>query len=112
MNIDRLQKLKDKKAAIDAQIRDLAARERHQQRKDDTRRKIIIGALALEHLEKNKESAFARTLLPLLDEYVGRSQDRQLLNAHFETVGLPQLPINDSRDDHQSLKNKFPNATA
>ena len=111
MNADRLKKLREKKAAIDAQIRDLSARDRQQQRKDETRRKIILGAFALEHLEKNKTSPFAKTLLPLLDEYVSRQYDRDLLNARLVPLGLaplpplPEQPANDDKTD--SLKSDF-----
>ena len=117
MTSSRLQKLRDKKAQLEAQIKDAAARERQQYRKDDTRRKIILGAFALEHLEKNKNSAFAKTLLPLLDEYVTRAQDRDLLNAHFKTLGLPDLsplapsPANESASKDRPLKDDFPKSS-
>ena len=122
MTSARLQKLRDKKDQIQAQIKDLASRERQQQRKDDTRRKIILGAFALEHLEKNKTSSFAQTILPLLDEYVTRPQDRELLNAHFQNLGLSELPplppqpanestATDSPTKDRPLKDDFPKSS-
>ncbi len=69
----------DKKAAllkrqeeIANQLKQLNARERETERKLDTRRKVIAGALALEHLAKNPNSEFGKTLFRLLDEYVDR----------------------------------------
>lgn len=112
MTTERLKKLRDKKAALEAQIRDLTSRERQQERKDDTRRKIILGAFALEHLEKNRDSHFTKTLLPLLDEYVTRQQDRDLLNARLEPLGLAPLPplppdTQEPANDDKRLKEAF-----
>ena len=44
---------------------------------EDARRKIITGALALEHLEKNPDSEFGKVMFRLLDEYT-RPDDRPL----------------------------------
>lgn len=88
---DRLQKLRDKAAQIQARIKDIESRDREQARKNDTRRKIIVGSHALEHMIKNKNSAFFKTLWPLLDEYVTRPQDRDLLNACFREEGITEL---------------------
>ncbi len=95
----RLQQLRDKLADLDqsraevkARLKDAETKEQQQERKRDARRKIIIGAHALEHMVKNRDSAFTATLWPILDEYVTRPQDRKLLNEYFETVGLKALP--------------------
>src|SRR4051794_31307240 len=75
---DRLELLRQKRDQLDAQLKALEARNKQTERKADTRRKIIAGALALEHFERNRDSEFARTLLRLLDEYVVRPHDRAL----------------------------------
>lgn len=49
-----------------------------QKRKDDTRRKIITGALVLERAEA--DAAFAAELAALLNRYVTRPQDRALFD--------------------------------
>jgi hypothetical protein len=54
---------------ISQQLKQLKAREKDNERKADTRRKVIAGALALEHLVKNPDSEFAKTLIWLLDNY-------------------------------------------
>ena len=46
-------------------------------RAEDIRRKVIAGALALEHATRNPGSEFARIMVRLLDEYA-RPQDRRL----------------------------------
>src|SRR5215469_15967927 len=75
---DRLQTLREKREQLDAQLRALEARNKQAERKADTRRKVIAGALALEHYEKNRDSEFHRIIFRLLDEYVVRPHDRAL----------------------------------
>ena len=76
-----------KKAQIEAQLKQLDARERQAKRKADTRRKIIAGALALEHAEH--DPAFAATLNDLIERFVTKPAERELF-------GLEQLaPANE-----------------
>ena len=75
---DRLQTLRVRRDQLDAQLKALEARQKQADRKADTRRKVITGALALEHFEANRDSEFARALYRLMDEYVTRPYDRML----------------------------------
>jgi hypothetical protein len=70
---------------IKAQIKAEEAREKAKQRKIDTRKKIIIGALAQTHMEKNPHSDFAKKLAQLIDEYVIKDTER----SYFD---LPPIP--------------------
>ena len=63
------------------------AAEKDQARRDDTRRKVIAGALALEHFEKNPGSEFGKKMFELLDEYT-RPDDRHLF-AFLPVRGVP-----------------------
>jgi len=81
---DKLAALEKAKAEIHArqlklnrEMRAVRSRQKNQDRADDARRKIIAGALALEHAEKNPGSQFARIMHKLLDEYA-RPEDRHL----------------------------------
>ena len=88
---NRLQTLLDKRAKLDAQIKAAQARSRSQARKDDTRRKIIIGALAKDHMAMHPNSAFAQELRALLNEHVKRPKDRALLNLEQDNAdGAPR----------------------
>ncbi len=78
---DRLQSLRQKREQLDAQLALLEARHKQAERKSDTRRKVIAGALALEHFEANPGSEFARVMMRLLDEYVVRPHDRVLFTC-------------------------------
>ncbi len=70
--------------------RDLArelAKGKDQARRDDARRKIIAGALALEHSELHPDSEFGQTMRMLLREHV-RADDRHL----FEFLSPQEAP--------------------
>jgi len=75
---EQLQDLETKKAQLDARIAKKKAVLRGQKRKEDTRRKIIAGALALEHMAHDKK--FRSTMGKLLDEHVTRDDDRKLFD--------------------------------
>jgi hypothetical protein len=75
---DRLKTLRERREQLDAQLRALEARSKQAEPKADTRRKVIAGALALEHYEKNPDSEFHRIIFRLLNEYVVRPHDRAL----------------------------------
>lgn len=83
---DRRSTLLDQRRAIDEQLRKIDARQREQDRKDDTRRKVIAGALALEDMQKNPHSPFARRLHDLLNEFV------ELRSRHLFSF-LPKLDV-------------------
>ena len=78
----------EKLAKLDAQIKAVQARERQKERKRDTRRKIIAGALALENLKRHPDSVFANEMAALIDEYVLKDTDRAL----FDLEPLPDDP--------------------
>lgn len=74
----QLEALRQKEAQLKAQIQKKAAQVRAAERKRDTRRKIIAGALALEHMEHDAQ--FANVLKRLLNEHVTRPEDRKLFD--------------------------------
>lgn len=75
---DKLQKLEHRRSKIVAEIARVKAREAAQARRDDTRRKVLLGALILSMVEKGEwpkekvDSALAR--------FLTRPQDRMLFN--------------------------------
>lgn len=78
---ERIAALQEKERQIKAQLQREKARLREDERKRDTRRKIIAGALALEH----KDPAFQEQMRRLIQEYVTRPDERALF-------GLDPLP--------------------
>jgi len=87
---DKMATLRKRQEEIANQLKLLEAREREQARKDDSRRKIIAGALALEHFEKNPESDFGRQMFRLLDEYVEPRNRGLFPNLPAKGTGTPK----------------------
>lgn len=80
---DRLTKLEEQRARINAQIQRVKAREQKQTSRDDTRRKVLVGALVLGRVQSKLMSR--EQLLADLDPFLTRDNDRALFD-------LPPLP--------------------
>ena len=74
MASEKLKQLKAQKQAIEARER---TKQKEQERKDDTRRKILLGSYLTKKMqnEANKEKILAE-----LNEYLTENRDRQLFN--------------------------------
>ena len=72
--LEKLKQLKAQKHAIEARER---TKQKEQQRKDDTRRKILLGSYLIKKMqnEANKEKILAE-----LNEYLTENRDRQLFD--------------------------------
>lgn len=75
---ERLAELEAKKAALEAQMQAIQARQKERQRKDDTRRKVLVGAAVLAEAEKNP--AAKQKLMSLLDQHLTRDVDRAVFD--------------------------------
>lgn len=82
----RQQKLKARRAAIDLSLQRLAALEKEQRRRDETRAKIILGGAILSFLRGNPIAALA--LQPRLLPFVNL-RDREIV------IGLLAVKNND-----------------
>ena len=79
--LEKLKQLKAQKQAIEARER---TKQKEQQRKDDTRRKILLGSYLIKKMqnEANKEKILAE-----LNEYLTENRDRQLFDLpDFEAL--------------------------
>jgi len=76
--LEKLKQLKAQKQAIEAREK---TKQKEQERKDDTRRKILLGSYLIKKMqnEVNKEKILAE-----LNEYLTENRDRQLF-------GLPDI---------------------
>ena len=72
--LEKLKQLKAQKQAIEARER---TKQKEQERKDDTRRKILLGSYLIKKMqnEANKEKILAD-----LNEYLTEDRDRKLFN--------------------------------
>ena len=81
----RLKKLEQQNEALNKKTRLEQTRLSRQARQDDTRRKIIAGALALADMDKNPASPFAIRMRELLDTYVEKDTERALFGLEPKT---------------------------
>jgi len=73
----RLEKLKQQRSQLSARIQSIEAREKHQDRKKETRRKILIGAY---YWDKAKLEGQEDEVKQLMDGYLSRDSDRALFD--------------------------------
>ena len=75
----KLDALKQKKQQIEAQIKELQARERTKQRKLDTRRKIILGGALLAVLNEKGDQATIAEVYEYARKTAQKEKDREIL---------------------------------
>lgn len=74
----RLIELEAKRKKLDAEIREAKARAKKKARAQDTRRKILLGALVLD--EMDRDEGFANWVRGKLPHYLTRDVDRELFD--------------------------------
>ena len=80
---DRLRKLEEQRARINAEIQRVRSRESQEERKRETRRKILAGAMVLDRVARKDLSE--KLFKADMDRFLERDQDRALF-------GLPPRP--------------------
>jgi len=106
---ERLNDLLARRNRTDLAIRRLKSKNAKTARAQDARRRIVAGALALEHTIKNPGSDFARIMLRLLDEYA-RPHERflfdDLLSGPSPTGDAQNLTSDELRENRaESISN-------
>ena len=76
MASDKLTRLKEKRDAYNARIRQAQTKLKSSERRNDTRRKVLAGAAVLEWAAKDNE--FSSRLLKELGGFLVRDTDREL----------------------------------
>lgn len=80
--MNELEKLLEKEKQLKAKIQAAKSRESEKQRKLDTRRKILIGAMIIEGMKNSAE--YEAKIKQNLDKYLTKNKDRVLF-------GLPEI---------------------
>ena len=80
---ERMRKLEEQRARINAEIQRVRSRESQEERKRETRRRILAGAMVLDRVAR-KELA-EKLFLADMDRFLKRDQDRAVF-------GLPPWP--------------------
>ena len=73
--MNQLEKLKKQKEILDARIQQAESKLKVKERKEDTRRKILIGAFMMEKLKKEEKFD---SMIQELDGFLMRNSDRKL----------------------------------
>jgi large subunit ribosomal protein L7/L12 len=74
----KLEQLKIKQAQLKAQIQLELQKDKTKARKEDTRRKILIGAMVMDGMEKNEE--YKNKIMQNLNKYLSSEKDRALFD--------------------------------
>jgi hypothetical protein len=77
MTISTLDKLKKQREQLDARIQAAESRQKVSQRKQDTRRKILLGSYYLDQAQKNNQW---KKTQELMSNYLKRNSDRKLFD--------------------------------
>jgi large subunit ribosomal protein L7/L12 len=72
----RLEQLLKKQEELKAQIQKIKAVEASSERKKDTRRKVLLGALVMKRMMSDE--AYSKSVMKQLDEFLTRDSDRVL----------------------------------
>ncbi|MBY3790670.1 hypothetical protein HPQ32_20280 [Photobacterium carnosum] len=86
--LTKLEKLTKQIEALQAKANAEKNREREKSRKEETRKKILIGAMVLDGMSKNQD--YQSKMLKNLDKYLTAERDRKLFNL---------TPINKNNDE-------------
>ncbi|MBB3396379.1 mobilization protein [Rhizobium sp. BK060] len=92
--------IEERLSQLEAQKKTLQARLGKQERAEETRRKILLGTLIMEHLDRG-EDEFAKGLLGwlrrALPEFLNRDSDRKLFTAVLDPRIAPSLESQETR---------------
>lgn len=103
--LERRDALKDKLAKVGRQLKVEDEKDKKLERRQDNRRKIYIGALAQNHMDKNPDTEFTRIMTRLIDEYVIRNEDRIELFG-LDPLSDEEIKIRKARHVHERRNRK------
>ena len=106
MKNSKLETLKAKKEQIEARIKNIEAKEHSRAKKDDTRRKILIGAMVMEQMGKTNEAK--SKVLASLDGFLTRPLDRKLFGMPEKTKSQNPPPIKTQGEKADDSAKKSP----
>ena len=100
----KLKRLQDKKDQIEARIKNIEASEQAKAKKEDTRRKILIGAFYMEQMAKIEE--VKTKVLAYLDGFLTRPMDRKLfgLSERPHIINQPGEQTTGEKNDADAKK--------
>ena len=83
-SIEKITRLEERRSKIDAEIKRIKSKLSKEERKKDTRRKILIGSAMISKIKAKggnwSEPWHESNLQKMMDKYLTRNQDRELFN--------------------------------
>ncbi len=106
---EKLDRLLAQKKSLEARIAKEKVKSKQQERKDETRRKILVGAIVLNHMQH--DTNFKQSIEALLDTQLTKTIDRKLLGlTDKETISASS--VKPQKDIHTApVTNNSDNAT-
>ena len=93
----RLDDLLKKREQLNAQIQKEKNKQSQQKRKEDTRRKILMGALMMEMMKKGELDE--KKILKRLDGFLTKEMDRKLFDLTLINEGSKQVAVAEKSND-------------
>jgi len=97
---EQREELLKKKQQLENRLKALDAWQTTQERKDDTRRKILAGAIVLHHAKLKPD--FQKWLADEMNRSLDKPHDRALFEDWFAEVGNPQPTSAETIDEQQA----------
>jgi len=85
MATTKLDRLTEKRQQLNAQIQAIKAKENQQKRKEDTKRKVLIGSVVMKMLETGEMPK--ERLMQILGTHLTRDADRALFDLEPKKMG-------------------------
>lgn len=76
----RLDRLREEQRALEAKIRDIQTKEKEQSRKDDQRRRLLIGQIIIDFITRHPDEPLTKQLNELIDRQLQKPADRKLFD--------------------------------
>lgn len=103
---DRRAKLEAHREKLNQEIQRLRCQEQQQQRKDDTRRKVLVGAMIFENMEDTQSDQWPTgRLIDALDAFLTRDRDRALFGLPSTSNADSEPPESNDNDYHNDRGN-------
>ncbi len=99
--LSSIERLRQKRERLDAQIQSAEARVKVTKRKQDTRRKILIGSYYLDLAIKNGST---HELKKIMEEYLTRDSDKKLFDG--EDIGIALEKTNHTKKSKRTESSK------
>ncbi len=100
----KLEKLLEKREQLNAEIQKARARETAQKRKEDTRRKILLGALVIEMMDKGELDD--GVIMKRLEGFLTRDIDRKLFDFPIKGDGKVEENLKETTTEKESISSE------